>query len=534
MTVLAILGTFLLGFFLFDYLTGLLAATFYSFSPFVLHFGKDALTQGDAFAATTVVFALIAFDRFEARRNSLWLFVFSLLLAFALASKFFLVVLIPAFLCYQVISALRRRAGSRVVVHRPENGGGGRMSGSWRYVLLAMSTGLLTLLALAFSLGHLMRGQGAAGEPAATISRIIWGVSLLGILFCLLFAVLHTGLWPARKAESEVRWTLPGAWFAILPLAFAGTFSLFPAHIFNPRVLPVLLERFLTMDGGGSIFAATPASARVYLGILLLKLGLALGVVTLTALVWAVAGSTRSRPLLLLVSVLAFFGLLLAILPLHQPLWLMSVYPVFMVLLAAFFAMGLAARRSVWLRFSTATYLVVALIWLSVGVVRVYPFFGLYGYETTGDRWLGGEARGYREVVTVTNDGSTEAIDWLRDHVPEGSRVLNYLNDYHILAHLDRQDPFKFELMHAPIKPTTNGFPYVPDWGDFAVVRPIDDPVTSLSPENHPLFLRRFGAQPVFEVFRGRGDYRMPVIRVFQRAPVRTTRDEGALRMGRS
>jgi hypothetical protein len=147
MTVLAIWGTFSLGSRLFDRLTGVLAASLFTFSPYVLHFGRDALTQGDAFTSATVVLALIAFDRFDVQRTTVWLAVFAFFLSLAIASKFFLVILIPALFTYQVIRDIKNISTGPVLTRMPTRIDQ-RATIPSSYVFLSMATGVLALLAL--------------------------------------------------------------------------------------------------------------------------------------------------------------------------------------------------------------------------------------------------------------------------------------------------------------------------------------------------------------------------------------------------
>jgi hypothetical protein len=118
--------------------------------------------------------------------------------------------------------------------------------------------------------------------------------------------------------------------------------------------------------------------------------------------------------------------------------------------------------------------------------------------------------------VVVTNDGSTEAIDWLRQNAPAGSVVLSYLNDIHIINYLAGKQEFPFELKHA-LKYQTDGEvgPQLRK-ADFVVVRLIND-LGVPSPVSDATFRARFASAPVYQIFRGRGVYRMPVIQIYHR-----------------
>jgi hypothetical protein len=248
----------------------------------------------------------------------------------------------------------------------------------------------------------------------------------------------------------------------------------------------------------------------------LFKLGLPFGIATIVALGWAVRNAIRNRDrsFLLITVPVVYCVLMLAVLPLQQPFWLMSVYP--LILLAVSGMMVRALRKgNLLVCWSMAAWLAVSASWLAIGLVRVYPTFGYYGYETTGDRWLGAESRGYRRLVVVTNDGSTEALDWLRQNAPAGSRVVSFLDDVHLIQYLLETRSYPFELTQAPIERDPDRRTRAVAAADFAVVRTIDDEDRS-RPELEEEFKERFDSEPVHVISRGRGIYRVAVIRIYR------------------
>jgi hypothetical protein len=505
MTVLAIWFTYLLGSRLFTAATGFVAAALFALSPFVLHFGRDALTQGDAFTPAAVLLALLAFERFDRLRDTPSLVWSGISLGFVIATKFLLVVLIPALIVYHLLASARWREGNgRGATSEPP-------STPRRYLGLATGTGVFALIAL---LASLARGY-ASPDASPTLFRVAalsWAAAVAGIAVSVLLAVQGPRSFGSAVVTPAARWRLGGAWLAIVSLACATSLALFPAHVFNRAVLQTLFERLVTMDGG-PMFAATPESARLYSGIILLKLGLPFGFATGAALLWAAGRALENRQILLVMLVLAFYAALLALLPLQQPFWLMSVYPLLTLMLAALIVRGLGSARSLS-RVAWGAGTAFAFAWLLTGVVRVYPTFGYYGYETTGERWLGGVSRGYREVVVVTNDGSAEAVDWLRNNVPEGSNVLSYLDDIPVVRFLTAGDSPSFEIRHALQFQDEAALAEQVMRADYAIVRPIDD-LPRAFPLAQPTFVGRFGAAPVHQVFRGRGIYRTSVMQIY-------------------
>lgn len=514
MTVLAIWGTYILGARLFNVATGMIAAVMFTISPYVLHFGRDALTQGDAFTTAPVVFTLVAFERFNSRRTTFWLVCFSFCLALAIAAKFYLVILLPALITYHVIVHFSERYRDPYPQAASAKMEGVRSSDR-RFSYLVMGTGLLALIALVVSLQW-------SGQPPALGNRlnhpaiVPWLLTLIGILLVVVIALKDAGIWRSYPKDRTVFWRLGWSWLAIIPLTGAIVLAFFPVHIFNPLVIPILVGRAATMDGNSALLATSMDSTKLYIGLILFKNGLPLGILAFVALVWAVKESFKNKGALLIILVLAFFGLMLVVLPLQQPFWLLSVYPLIMVVLSAMIVQSLISLRGNRLRPIWIAILVAASVWLIIGLVRVYPTFGYYGYELVGEQWMGSNSRGYREVVVVTNDGSTEAISWLRQNVPDESRVISYLNDIHLINYLNRIDPFDFEFVHALQYANRNELDDDLASADYVVVRTVDD--TGLPPPvSDPDFVKRFGAEPVYQVVRGRGVYKMPVFQVFER-----------------
>jgi hypothetical protein len=346
---------------------------------------------------------------------------------------------------------------------------------------------------------------------------VAWVLALAGLFCCVALAAMAPRSAEARGSASSRTGDFVRNWVAIVALAATTTLAVFPSHIFNPLILRDLLDRLITRDGGQDLLATAIVSGKLYLGVLLLKLGLPFGVLTLAALGWVAVKAARDRACLLLTAVLVYYASLLAILPLQQPFWLMSVYPVILLALSAMVVRGLHAENRRALRWSTTTGVVIAVLWLAAGLTQVYPTFGYYGYETTGNRWLGAESRGYRRLIVITNDGSTQALDWLEHNAPAGARVVSYLNDLHLIRHLHEARQPSFELIEALREPDSVRLSSHLASAEFAVVRAVNED-DGPPPQSNPEFVRQFGAEPVHEIVRGRGIYRMPVIGIYRRA----------------
>lgn len=514
MIILAIMGTYILGSRLFSAAVGIVASALFTFSPYVLHFGRDALTQGDAFTPAAMVFTLIAYEQFYRKRTTAWLAGFSLCLALTIAAKFFLVILIPIILTYQLILEARKRRGGRFPGATPARTDETRANPR-PYILMTVGTGLVTLFALV-----IVRMQSGLSSESTLwmimVAKGVWGAALVGIFASFFVALTNANLWRSRPAKSAIHWDLTMAWLAIIPLTFSIALALFPSHVFNPIILTTLLERLLTIGVSHSLVANALASAKLYTGLILFKLSLPLGIATCFALVWALWKSVRVKGFLLIAVTLFYYGLLLIVLPLQQPFWLMAVYPLILLALSAMIVQFVARRKSATWRLIVIGVFAFAGVWLIVGLIQVYPTFGYYGFELIGERWMGTESRGYRAVVVVTNDGSTEAIDWLRHNVSADSMVLSYLDDVHIIKHLESIQPFVFDFEQALSMKQGSDLREELASANYVVVPAINDSHFQTSVSDSA-FIQMYGTEPVHQIIRGRGPYRMPLIQIYQR-----------------
>ncbi len=204
-----------------------------------------------------------------------------------------------------------------------------------------------------------------------------------------------------------------------------------------------------------------------------------------------------------------------SLLPLHQPYWLMSAYPLIVITVAAMINAVWNAAQQRASQVAVLSSTVFAFAWLMSGIYQCYPSYGLYGYEVVGDRWLGEESRGYRRPLVVTNDGSTEAMEWLRANARADALVLSCLDDYHILDYLHETWSLRFALEHCLELGGTPAVEQATYRADFVLVRGVSDFGTPVDTED-PGFVSRFGEQPVHRVVRGPGKYRTTVVEIYQ------------------
>ncbi|MBI3302332.1 MAG: glycosyltransferase family 39 protein [Deltaproteobacteria bacterium] len=481
---LTVVMTFVAGWRWFSRATGLLAAGLLTISPYFIGFSRTAMTEGDAFCPLTVLLVLLAFEAYLRRRDSQSLLILATTLGVALATKFYAVFFVPALIGCDLLQSGKEQGGK-----------GDRCSRTHRSLIAwIMAAAALEFMAI-----------GAAQGQRVNLSIAIWAAGVLIALLAARLLILH----------QAVRWPATVGWLAILPVAATVCLAAFPEHVIQPAVARALLWRLFHWDNTQPLSLFVD-HARLYSGIVLLKLGVPLGLLSVAALVWACLRAIRDLVMRRVVAAFAVYTILLTTLPLRQTFYLMSVYPLLVLMLAGFIVQVTHALRDrVVVRRLWITIVATSHLWLIWGDVHVYPDFGLYGYETIGDRWLGDESRGYRNVIQMTNDGTEDALRWLVDHVPTGARVVSYLGDDHVIdAFVDRQ-PLTFELTRRHADSDWTRGPAIDD-ADYLLVSINNEVMYGDAP---PVANRAARFEPVHTIWRGRGRYRMPMVRIYRRRP---------------
>lgn len=511
----AIVLTYLLGRRWFGTLAGLLAAGLLSVAPYFLTFARTALTEGDAFYPATVLLMFLAFDRYLERRDSVRLGVFAASWGLALATKFYAVFFVPALILCDLLE-MRRRAG-RELHRRSERGVHGppirledstRIGGRGMLIWACSALGLLLTAAAFAQLGW--------GTPGA----ILWAGGLI-VLAAGPIDQAFLGTSTRHTARRLIRWNTPGGWIVALPLGLAVCLAICPAHVLNPEIARALARSLVRpMDPETMVRFVDPA--RLYIGIILLKAGPLLGVLMPAAIVWAclrkdASGLTPPGPALLRASTVIYIFFLL-MLPLRQSFYLMGVYPLLILLLTSF-VVQVTVRLRTRERLTSAWVALVATgcLYLLWGTVWSYPQFGYYGYTLIGDRWMGAESRGYRNLIQVTNDGTEEAMAWLAANVPPGRRVVSYLWDDHVIDRWLEQRSILFHLVRRNAWAAREIPPEIED-ADYVVVA-LNNEVSYRDLPPRQELDKGFEPLPAYVVWRGRGHRRFPVVQIFVRKP---------------
>jgi len=188
------------------------------------------------------------------------------------------------------------------------------------------------------------------------------------------------------------------------------------------------------------------------------------------ALVYAAAAERKDGRWRPLVYCFVFYVTALCFLPLRQTFYLMGVYPLLLIIMAAFTVQvgGWLKRLSPKAPLPWAILIILCLLGhLGVRVTRSYPNYRLHNYGWVGDRWLGAESRGYRNLIQTPSDGVAELIRWCNTdpHVHRGDRVVSYLWEDQIIDRILPPDPH-FHLIRRGIPPNSFAVPPPPPIGD--------------------------------------------------------------------
>lgn len=422
---ITVIATGLLGRRLFGPLAGGLAAVLLAFSPYFLAFGRIAMTEGDIFFACFLTLAAWGFVRYaQSPTAGSWLTA-AILAGLAVGAKLYAVVPLAAL-------ALTAAVGERRIVAGVVGGLNARRKDLRRLRLrLAWAA-----VAIIISAGTAFFAHSAAVQDRNDLAeQVEWaacsGWWVVFVLWCsLVVLVLRRNVLSGSRAERLV---------GLAAAAVVTLFALLPAHLTAHGIGREVLRSLLNWNHETPL-ARWADHWRLYSGIVLLKLTIPLGILTILALGYAaVRAWTSPRWRICFLPVLGYV-VVLCLLPLRQTFYLMGVYPLLMILIAAFAVQAgrTLRRRSGAAAAAWVVLLVGLLIHLGVRVQGAYPYYHLYGYDLVGDRWLGAESRGYRNLIQTPSDGVESLIHWCNTdpRVRPGSRVVSFLWEDAIIGEL--------------------------------------------------------------------------------------------------
>ncbi len=192
-----------------------------------------------------------------------------------------------------------------------------------------------------------------------------------------------------------------------------------------------------------------------------------IGLATVAGLLAAMARSRAEPRWRALAACAAPFIAGLCLLPLRQTFHLMGVYPLLMIAAAAFLVetvrrIARRGRTAGWVVGLLVTAMLANLGW---SLARSYPHFHLAGHDLIGDRWLGAESRGYRNLIQTPSDGVVSLVRWCDENAPPGSRVVSFLWEDHIVERV-RSDRPGYALVPRGLRPDSDVIPDPPPLAD--------------------------------------------------------------------
>lgn len=429
--VATILAAAILAAMLFDAWTALLTASLLALSPYFLAFARIGMTEGDIFAACFCTISLLAYVWYLKRPTAARWVLVGVALALAIGAKLFAIFFIVAF---AFLSATTYSEPAITFKRDP------RDVDRLRKWLVAMwiLIGTTYLLAFVHSRPPEVDGAGWIGPLTGTLATIGWVLLLLAWIGAILFTISRGVIASARSVRFRHLMLFTGA----------SVFALMPVHMLQPEILKSIVARALRWDHRIPL-ALWADHLRLYAGIIFVKGTIPVGVATGLAIVQAMTSERsegRWRPCLYVV---LFFIPLLCFLPLRQTFYLMPIYPALMILTAA---MAAGTTRYCFSLGPGYGIFAVAIVAVGLGNLAmesraIHPDYHIYGYATIGDRWLGAESRGYRNLVQTPSDGVVSLIDWCNtsNQIREGDRVLSFLWEDRIVREtLDPDRSFRF------------------------------------------------------------------------------------------
>ena len=438
---MTILATAALGRACFGALVGALAAALLALSPYFLSFERISMTEGDVFFACFATLALWAFVRYMQRPTAERWVLAGLLIALAVGSKLFAGFLFIVCGVLTVSSGPSRssEAAGRVEDVRRLH----RMLGIVAAVLLA------TAIAAYFS---------------KSIACIGWAIALVIWAQATVFVIRNRVVASGRVAR----------YAAMVVYSIAAVCVLMPAHVVDHYIAREVLRRLLRWDNSFPL-ARWSDHLRLYAGIVLVKLSVPLGVLTAVGLVFAAFRERDDGRWRACVLSFVFYVVLICLLPLRQTFYLMGLYPCMMIITA-----GVAVEAGRWLakrsRGAGRVWAVAAaamVVHLGVRVYQGHPWYQLYGYDRVGDRWLGADSRGYRNLIQTPSDGVESLVRWCSEdpRVKRGDRVVSYLWEEAIISEALPKEPH-FVFVPRGVTPASDEVPTPPaiDRADFVLL----------------------------------------------------------------
>ncbi len=484
LSAVTVVAASLLGKQLFGIAAGMLTAGLLACSPYFIAYSRIAMTEGDAAFTCLMLLSLGAFVAYQRRPTAARWLIAGLLAGLSIGAKWYGIVLLPVF-------AVLEWQGNGL----PQVTGGQRPG--WVARSYALAAGwMLVLLGAAAALAAREARTAQAAERVQVLEATAVGCWLLLLLAWTAFVVLTL-----RGAAAPA-----GPWRRLAGLTlFAGLtfFALMPVHLVQHEIAREVVRLLLGGDRSPPLISLSDR-AGLYLGIILHKYPIQLGLVTVIAVALGAARARRDAAWRICVTPIVLYLGLLLLLPLRQTFYLMPVYPLLMIVTAAALVQAASGLRRLG---RVRALLILAFTgwtaWEHGGDVRhVWPCLHLYGINRV-DR----SRMGYRDLIQTPSDGVESLIHWCNQpgHVPPGSRIASFLWEQHVI---DRLLPAEPHYVFIPRGIAASGEPCPPPpWeeADFVLLHVNNAVGYGDWPPDGPAWasLISAGFRPVFTVLRG-------------------------------
>lgn len=409
-------------------LVACLSVLLLGFSPYFISFARISMTEGDVFFACFATLGLWAFIRYlRDRSGTNWLLA-AILIGLAIGSKLF--------------------AGYLLIVGGVMVMAAGRAEPPAAIPQAAKLTRLLAAMMI------VLAATAITAVFSASAAAIGWFIAAV--------------LWAYTLANVRKMRDMPGSmlrqYAALVVFSLATWCVLMPVHITDHQIAREILRRLLRWDDSFPL-SLWDDHLRLYSGILLIKLTIPLGIISAAALVYAAFRERDDGRWRACVLSFVFYVVIICLLPLRQSFYLMGIYPAIMILTA-----GLIVEVAAWLRrrsraaeIGWCVVVVAFLVHFGWSAARSYPHYQLHGYEQIGDRWLGAESRGYRNLIQTPSDGVESLIRWCVEgsRVKRGDRVVSYLWEKRIIDDCLPAEPH-FEFIPRGVTPESDAVPPPP------------------------------------------------------------------------
>jgi len=488
--MLTILAAALLAALLFDAWSGVLAAILLALSPYFLSFMRIAMTEGDVFAALLTTVALLVYVIYLRRPTAVWWCVSAVALGLAIASKFFCIFLIPVF---GVLSRTTYSEPTFLFSRDPNDVKRLRRIIALGYLAVGMTLGFSVLRDTKLT----VEGADVVHSICRYAAIVAW-IIVVGIWGVVLGFAIN---------RSVIDSSLSGRFYALVGVAGLTFFALLPVHALQPAILKEIVVRTITWDGRTPL-ALWSDHLRLYTGIVSIKATIPVGVFTVLAILNAMTSEVfegRWRPCLFAV---VFYIPMLCFLPLRQTFYLMPIYPALMILTAA---MMVSFGRWAWglgQPYGIAAVIILLVIVGNLGLDsrRVAPNYQIYGYEMIGDRWLGAESRGYRNLIQTPSDGVESLVRWCLNNAESDAAVVSYLWEDRIIQEVFNEHPPAFRFVSRGVTEQSDALPDMPSLLDANYVLLHINNLLGYGdrePDHPPLELLQLGFEKVHTVRRG-------------------------------